>query len=95
MKSHVAPSVADINKKDINGVVESALKKAKETLTSLGMDVLLEKHSRWENVTYTNLEDCDDMDSDMEDDNDDQQFDGVESEEVISAIGSCAGGKGS
>jgi len=86
MKSYVAPSVADINNKDISGAVESALKKAKETLTSLGMDVLLKKHSKWDNVTYTNLEDCDDMDSDVEDDNDDQQLDDVESEEVVSAI---------
>ena len=46
MRSYVAPTVADINNKDISGAVENALKKAKETLTSLGMDVLLKKHSK-------------------------------------------------
>ena len=75
MMSYVAPSLADINNKDISVTVEKALKKAKETLTSLGMDVLLKKHSKWDNVTYTNLEDCDNMDSDEEDDGDDQQLD--------------------
>ena len=39
--------------------------------------------------TYTNLEDCDDIDSDVEDDGNDQQLDHVEpvvNEEIASAI---------
>ena len=49
--SYVTPSLSGISNKDICGAVESALKKAKETLSSLKMDVLLKKYSKWDNVT--------------------------------------------
>ena len=43
-------SVASISNIDIKAAIEYALSKAKETLSSLEMDRLLKKHSKWDNV---------------------------------------------
>jgi len=43
VKSYVDPSIASIKTRDIFGAVESVLKKAKDTLSSLEMDILLKK----------------------------------------------------
>ena len=50
VKPYVDPSIASIKNGDIFGVVESALKRAKDTLSSLEMDILLKKHSKWDNI---------------------------------------------
>jgi len=83
--SYVAPSLAGISNKDICGAVESALKKAKETLSDLNMDILLKKHSKWDNVTCS-MEGCE-MDSD-EDDDQQANYIGseVNEEEIVSEI---------
>ena len=89
MKSYVIPSVASISNKDIEKAVECALSKAKETLSSLEMDLLLKKHSKWDNVKWSNVGNCV-FESDVDDDNDDDdQVEDAESavkEEVVSAV---------
>ena len=84
VKSYVDPTIASIKNRDIFGAVESALKKAKDTLSTLEMDILLKKHSKWDNIKCS-IENCD-MDTDEDDDGDDQQVDTVESAEVVSEI---------
>ena len=91
MKSYIVPSVASISNKEIEKAVECALSKAKETLSSLEMDRLLKKHSKWDNVKWSNVGNCDiesDVD-DIDDSNDDNQVEDAESavtEEVLSAV---------
>jgi len=60
------------------------LKKAKDTLSSFEMDILLKKHSKWGNIKCS-IEKCD-MDTDEEDNGDDQQVDTAEFAEVVSEI---------
>ena len=90
MKSYVPPSVTSISNKEIGKAVENALSKAKETLSSLEMDQLLKKHSKWDNVKWSNVSDHDcDVESDADEDSDDDDQVDVESaakEEVVSAV---------
>ena len=85
MKSYVAPSVASISNKDIAKAVECALSKAKETLSSLEMDQLLKKHSKWDNMKWNNVGDCD-VQLDANDDSDDQDDDRVENLDAESVV---------
>ena len=90
-KSYVAPSVANITNQEISTAVENASGRAKETLVNLEMDQLLKKHSKWDNVKWSNVGDCD-AESDADDDSDDNngQEEDTESvakeDEVVSAI---------
>ena len=90
-KSYVAPSVANITNQEISKAVENASGRAKETLVNLEMDQLLKKHSKWDNVKWSNVGDCD-AESDADDDSDDNngQEEDTESvakeDEVVSAI---------
>ena len=69
LKSYVDPSIASIKNRDIFGTIERTLKKAKDTLSSLEMDILSKKHSKWDNIKC-NIENCD-MDTDEDDNGDD------------------------
>ena len=96
-KSYATPTVTDISNQLIQKSVKNALSRAKETLASLEMDKLLKIHSKWDDVKWSKLDDCDvqpnlgnDDDEEDDDEEDNDQEKNTESatkeKEVVSAI---------
>lgn len=80
---YIAPSLTDITNKDIADTVQKALEKAKATLSTLGMEKLLQKHSSWDSIKYEDCEVKDDSDSEEDEDDD---IDSKDKEAVVSAV---------